>query len=85
MTVADAHDERKQPRMTKKKACFLGFAFQQSLYRCAISCQSWRCIQKRDKSSSQHSTTWRTEMLRDRAGAMVDGHSCRNEALSYIR
>jgi hypothetical protein len=37
MMVADAHDKRKQPRTTKKKACFLGFVFQQSLYRCAIS------------------------------------------------
>jgi hypothetical protein len=31
--VVNAHDERKQPRMTKKKVGFLGFAFQQSLYR----------------------------------------------------
>jgi hypothetical protein len=31
--VADAHDEK----ATKRKAGFWGFAFQQSLYRCAIS------------------------------------------------
>jgi hypothetical protein len=33
--VADAHDEK----ATKRKAGFWGFAFQQSLYRCAISCE----------------------------------------------